>query len=210
TPLAILQGELERTLQQAQPGSELQQSLSHLLDEVCGLSAIVRKLLLLSLADAGQMSLYRVEVNLSEVLAEMVEDMELLAPDLEVQTEIADGLRVFGDRDLLAQVLHNLLSNAIKYNLPKGWMRINARQQGTTVMVTISNSSQDIPVSERERIFDRFYRGDSARTRKIEGTGLGLSLAREIALAHGGNLTLDLTPQGQSSFTFSLPVEAPV
>ena len=129
TPLAILQGELEWTLQKAEVGSEVQQSLSSLLDEVRRLSGIVRKLLLLSLADAGRMSLYQVEVNLSEILAQMEEDLELLAPHLEIQTEIAAQLRVQGDRDLLTQVLQNLISNAIKYNLPDGWIKIHARQQ---------------------------------------------------------------------------------
>jgi two-component system heavy metal sensor histidine kinase CusS len=206
TPLAILQGELEQTLQEAELGSEVQQTLSNLLDEVCRLSGIVRKLSLLSLADAGQMSLYRVKVDLSEILTEMLEDIELLAPHLQVQAEIATGLWVKGDRDLLTQVLQNLLSNAIKYNFPDGWIQINARHQKKQVLVTISNSSQDIPVSDRDRIFDRFYRGDPARTRKVEGTGLGLSLAREITIAHNGKLTLDLTPLNQTAFTFSLPV----
>jgi two-component system, OmpR family, heavy metal sensor histidine kinase CusS len=226
TPLAILQGELERTLQQAEPGSEVQQRLSNLLDEVRRLSGIVRKLLLLSLADAGQMNLHRVEVDLSGLLMEMLEDIELLAPHLEIQTEIADGLSVQGDRDLLIQVLQNLISNAIKYNLPDGWIRINARRQGATVSITISNCSQEISLSDseallrlpkhgaeqqsadRNRIFDRFYRGDSARTRKVEGIGLGLSLAREIARAHGGDLTLDPTLSGQTAFTLTLPVGA--
>ncbi len=111
TPLAILQGELERTLQQAEPASEVQQSLSNLLDEVRRLSGIVRKLLLLSLADAGQMNLHRVEVDLSGLLIEMLEDIELLAPHLEIQTEIADGLCVLGDRDLLA--ILNVVPNCI-------------------------------------------------------------------------------------------------
>lgn len=208
TPLAILQGELERTLQQAELGSELQQELSNLLDEVRRLSGIVRKLLLLSLADAGQMSLYRVEVDLSEVLSEIVEDLELLAPDLKIQIKIADGLKVQGDRDLLIQVLQNLFSNAIKYNLPNGWLEIHARHQHKTVLVTISNSSKDILASDRKHIFDRFHRGDLARTRKIEGTGLGLSLAKEITLAHGGTLNLDQTPSGQTSFTLSLPISS--
>ncbi len=205
TPLAILQGELERTLQQAEPGSQVQQNLSHLLDEVYRLSGIVRKLLLLSLADGGQMSLYRVKINLSEILVEMVEDMELLAPDLAVIADITAELWVTGDRDLLIQVLQNLFSNAIKYNIPDGWMQIDGRHQGKTVLVTISNASLDIPTNEQQRIFDRFYRGDPARTRKIEGTGLGLSLAREITLAHDGKLTLDPTPSNQTAFTLSLP-----
>ncbi|MBD1901316.1 ATP-binding protein [Trichocoleus sp. DQ-A3] len=206
TPLAILQGELERTLQQADPGSEVQQSLSNLLDEVRRLTGIVRKLLLLSLADAGQMNLHRVEVDLSSLLTEMLEDIELLAPHLEIQTEIADSLCVKGDRDLLIQVLQNLISNAIKYNLPDGWIRINARRQSTAVLITISNCSQGIPLDERNRIFDRFYRGDPARTRKVEGIGLGLSLAREIARSHRGNLTLAPTLSGQTAFTLTLPI----
>jgi heavy metal sensor kinase len=207
TPLAILQGELEWTLQKAEVGSEVQQSLSSLLDEVRRLSGIVRKLLLLSLADAGRMSLYQVEVNLSEILAQMEEDLELLAPHLEVQIEIAAQLRVQGDRDLLTQVLQNLISNAIKYNLADGWIKIHARQQQATVLVTITNSSKTIPPSDRERIFERFHRGDPARTRKVEGTGLGLSLSREIARAHYGDLTLDSTPSDQTAFTLTLPLE---
>lgn len=206
TPLAILQGELERTLQQAEPGSEVQQRLSNLLDEVRRLTGIVRKLLLLSLADAGQMNLHRVEVDLSGLLIEMLEDIELLAPHLEIQSKITDGLYVQGDRDLLIQLLQNLISNAIKYNLPNGWIRVNTHRQGMTVLITISNCSQDIPVSDQNRIFDRFHRGDPARTRQVEGIGLGLSLAREIARAHGGDLTLDPILSGQTAFTLTLPV----
>ncbi|WP_138500442.1 sensor histidine kinase [Nostoc sp. PA-18-2419] len=206
TPLTILQGELERTLQQVEPGSEVQQRLSNLLDEVRRLSGIMRKLLLLSLADAGQMSLYLVEVDMSQLLWEMVEDVELLAPHLSLQTNIPDGLKVQGDRDLLIQVLQNLLSNAIKYNLAHGWIQIHAEQTQTRLCVTITNASIDIPASDRSRLFDRFYRSDPARTRKVEGIGLGLSLAREIVRAHRGDLTLDSTTSvGQTAFTLTLP-----
>jgi two-component system, OmpR family, heavy metal sensor histidine kinase CusS len=162
--------------------------------------------LLLSLADAGQMSLVLVEVNLSELLVEMLEDIELLAPDLTVKTEIAPGLRVQGDRDLLIQVLQNLFSNAIKYNLDPGWIQLQARQVGPTVQIKITNASQDISAGDRERLFDRFHRGDPARTRQVEGLGLGLSLAREITRAHRGNLILNSLASGQTTFTLVLPI----
>lgn len=204
TPLTILQGELEQALQQAPTGSDMQQCLGNLLDEVRRLSSIVRKLLLLSLADAGQMSLYKAEVDLSAMLSEMVEDLDLLAPELNVMTEIAPFLRVYGDRDLLIQVLQNLLGNAIKYNIHDGWIRIQANQQTQMVFVTISNACSEVPKSDS--IFERFYRGDSSHTRKVEGTGLGLSLAREIARAHGGNLVLEATYFGQTAFRLSLPI----
>ncbi|MDQ2097648.1 MAG: ATP-binding protein [Tychonema bourrellyi B0820] len=206
TPLAILQGQLERALHQSEPGSEIQQTVSNLLDEVRRLTEITRKLLLLSLADAGRMSLNWVEVNMSALLAEIAEDMELLAPDLEVQMAISPNLFIKGDRDLLVQVLQNLVGNAIKYNLPQGWLKLQAKCQGKRVIVKIVNSSQDISLSEGDRIFDRFHRGDSTQTQKIEGSGLGLSLAREIARAHGGDIKLDAAILGQTGFILSLPV----
>lgn len=193
-------------MQQVELGSDLQQNLSNLLDEVNRLNGIIKKLLLLSLADAGQMRLHKVKVNVSEILAVIVEDVELLAPDLNIQTNFPPELWVLGDRDLLSQVLQNLIANAVKYNLPNGWITLEAYQGDKTLQITITNSSQDIPPSERDRIFERFYRGDPARTRKIEGIGLGLSLSQEIAKAHQGELTLAQTPLGQTAFTLKLPL----
>ncbi|MEG4862415.1 MULTISPECIES: ATP-binding protein [unclassified Microcoleus] len=206
TPLAILQGQIELALHQVESGSQVQQTLSNLLDEVHRLSEITRKLLLLSLADAGRMGLHLVEVNVSALLSEISEDMELLATHLDVEMEIAPKLFIQGDRDLLVQVLQNLVGNAIKYNLPKGWLRLQAQRHEKIVIVKIVNSSQDISLSERKLIFERFHRGDSSQIQKIEGSGLGLSLAREIARAHGGDIQLDAAILGQTGFILSLPV----
>lgn len=206
TPLTILQGEIEQALQQAETGSELQQRLGHLQDEVRRLAGIVRKLLLLSLADAGRMRLHLVKVNLSALLLEMVSDLDLLAPELSVEVAISKELYLWGDQDLLMQVLQNLFSNAIKYNLPNGWIYVSAHRVTDAVVVTLSNASQDIPDHDRRLIFDRFQRGDPARTRKVEGTGLGLSLAHEIVRAHGGNLILEPLTPGQTTFTLFLPI----
>lgn len=213
TPLAILRGELELVMHQATPGSDLQQSLSKLMDEVSRLSTIVRKLLLLSLADAGQISLRRARVNLAEILEILIEDVELLAPDLPVTITLDKDLSVKGDYDLLTQVLQNLIDNAVKYNLPEGSgqrsLSIIGCKQASSVQITVINASRDIPVEERDRIFDRFYRGDLSRNRKHEGFGLGLSLAREIARAHSGELHLNPTPKGQTAFTLTLPIPCP-
>ncbi len=205
TPLAILQGELERTLQQAPPGSELQQNLSNLLDEVRHLGIIIRKLLLLSLADAGQMRLHLAQVNISKILTELAEDIEMLAPHLDIQLEILAKIYIQADKDLLIQVLQNLISNAIKYNLPEGWIKISTKRNPKNLIITVSNSSQDIPEGDRQRIFDRFYRADPSRNRHIEGLGLGLSLSREIARSHGGDLILNSSTVGYTAFTLTLP-----
>ncbi len=206
TPLTILQGELERTLQQVPPGSEIQQRLGNLLDLISHLNNIVRKLLLFSLADAGQMSLYLVEVDVSELLCQMLEDVEMQAPHLTLRTNIPQELKIKGARDLLMQVLQSLFNNAVKYNLASGWIAIDAEQTNKKLQVMIANASKEIPVSDRNRLFDRFYRGDPACTRKVEGVGLGLSLAREIVRAHHGELTLTSAVSGETSFTIILPI----
>ena len=214
TPLAILQGELELALQNTETGSTMQQTLSNLLDEVCRLSSITRKLLLLSLADAGRMSIQQVEINFSQILYEIAEDVEILAPELSLKLDIIPDLKILGDRELLTQVLQNLINNAIKYNSPNnspnnlssGWIQIQTKIKGKSLFVTISNSSQDISISDRDRIFDRFHRADLARNRGVEGFGLGLSLSREIAIAHYGNLKLEPATANCTSFTLMLPI----
>ena len=211
TPLAILQGELELALQNTETGSPMQQTLSNLLDEVCRLSSITRKLLLLSLADAGRMNVQKTELDFSQILHELTEDIEILAPELSLKLDILPDLKILGDRELLTQVLQNLINNAIKYNFPNdhaanGWIQIHTKIKNNSLFVTISNSSQDISVSDRDRLFDRFHRADPARNRGVEGFGLGLSLSREIARAHNGNLQLDSLTLGSTSFTLSLPL----
>jgi signal transduction histidine kinase len=138
--------------------------------------------------------LHKVRFNLSQALEELLEDAQMLAPQLEIFGEIAPNLLIEADADLIRQVLHNLISNAIKYNLPpknnKGWIRILARVQQQHIEVAISNSAAEMAKTEQTQIFERFYRIDPAHGRQIEGVGLGLSLSHEIALAHGGELLL--------------------
>jgi signal transduction histidine kinase len=210
TPLTILQGELEQAIHQVESGSPAQQTLSQLLDQVRHLSSIVRKLLLLSLADAGQMSIQRLPVDFSTLVQEQLDDLPLLAPDLTLTAEIEPGLEVVGDRALLVQVVQNLITNAAKYNLPQGWVRVSAQRQGHQVCLTVANATMPLTATERSRLFERFYRGKSARARQTEGLGLGLSLAREIVRAHGGDLGLDPFPSsntpGEAQFYLHLPI----
>ncbi len=205
TPLTILQGELAQAIQSAIPDSEQQQTLSRLLDEVQRLKAITRKLLLLSLADSGQLKPQMAPVDLSEMIEAACEDMRILAPGLEVDASIEPELCVNADRDLLQQVIHNLTGNAVKYNVPGGVVRMQLRRAGDTVSFTIANSGPGIPAGERERVFERFYRADRARNRSVDGLGLGLSLAREIVRAHHGELSLNKTREEWTAFAVQLP-----
>ena len=92
-------------------------------------------------------------------------------------------------------MLHNLLSNAIKYNLSpansQGWIYISAGWHQQRIEIAMSNSTCEIATLEQSRIFERFYRADDTHNRHIDGVGLGLSLSREISLAHGGELLVN-------------------
>ncbi len=205
TPLAILQGQLEREIQQAEPGSRSQQHLGEMLGEVSRLGSILRKLLLLSLADAGRMQLTFSEMNLSSLFDELVEDIDLLAPELKLEVDLEPNLKIEADPDLLRQVLQNLVTNAVKYNLPGGWIRIEAHGEQSKVVVTVTNQSEDLEAEVRDRLFERFYRADIAHTRRRQGVGLGLSLAREIVRSHQGELSLAAAQPGEMGIVLVLP-----
>lgn len=202
TPLTILQGELEQAMAQVAPGSSQQQQLAHLLEEVRRLSTIVRKLLLLSLADGGLLTVQRETVDLVALLEDVLGDVDWIAPHLTVNTHLPPALTTQGDRDLLTQLLYNLLSNALKYNTPQGWIRIEGQQAEGTLALTVTNATS---LAVDDRIFERFYRADSAHSRRTDGVGLGLSLAQEIARAHGGELELVATSPGEVSLQLRLP-----
>jgi signal transduction histidine kinase len=108
---------------------------------------------------------------------------------------------------LLRQLLNNLVSNAVRYCKPGGWIDIAARRLPSAVEVTFANSSDPISATDKARLFDRFYRLDPARNRQSEGTGLGLSLAREIARAHRGDLTLEPGAEDEVRLRLRLPLE---
>lgn len=205
TPLAILQGQLERAIQDAKTGSSLQRALTEILDEVRRLSAISAKLLMLSQADAGHLPIQPEEVDLSSLLEELLEDIQLLAPQLTLRADIPPGIRLCCDRGLLLQVLHNLVSNAIKYNLNPGWIELYVSHSPSRVDICLRNPSADLDPEQSDHLFERFYRTDTARSRKVDGVGLGLSLSREIIRAHGGEMSLQVTAEGVVNLCFWLP-----
>ena len=189
TPLTILQGRIE-LLRHKSDQPAMQAELTELLDEVSRLSAITRKLLLLSQADAGCLAIQRVRIDLSRLLEESAVDIQMLITDQILKCEIEQNLYFSGDAVLLQQLFNNLVSNAVRYCRPGGLIELSAQARTKSIVVQLSNTTRALSLEDRARFFDRFYRGDAAHNRRIDGNGLGLSLAREIATAHGGELTL--------------------
>ncbi|MEI6891579.1 MAG: ATP-binding protein [Pontiella sp.] len=203
TPLTILQGELDNAIQTSKTGSEEQQRYSMLLEELRNLKAVVQKLLLLSHADEGRLKVNPQPVNLSHFIENAAEDIEFMAPELQIKTQIAEGIFVPADSALLNQTIRNMTSNAAKYTAQKGCVVFTVEQSRTEARFTIANTADCIPPEDRPLIFERFHRVEKSRS--TTGSGLGLSLAREIARAHGGDLVLNDYAAGMVSFTLSLP-----
>jgi signal transduction histidine kinase len=189
TPLTILQGRLEQAVNMSD-NRAVQAELSGLQDEVGRLSGITRKLLLLSQADAGRLALHLNAVDLSSMLGELLTDAEMLLDGQVLSCAIEPHLMTQGDALLLRQLFNNLISNAVRHCLPGGAIDVTACAAPDGVDVFFRNACEPIDAESRARFFDRFYRGEASHNRAVEGNGLGLSLAREIARAHGGELTL--------------------
>ncbi|MFC7337444.1 sensor histidine kinase [Haloferula chungangensis] len=206
TPLALMQSELEESLNQAADGSPEQRKQARLLDDVAGLRAITEKLLLLSKADAGEIQIARDRIDVTGLVEEMIEDLKLLDEGRRVSAEVRTGVEVTGDEILLRQVLQNLVSNAIRHGSPEGEIRVVLSKEGSEVFLKLSNDGPAIPKEARERIFDRFFRVNDARDRRSGGSGLGLALSREIARAHGGNI--ELLDTREVTFCLRLPLIA--
>ena len=206
TPLAIMQGELESALKSAAPGSPEQQLFSNLLEETQRLKTITRSLLLLAQADAGQLKLALEPVDMSAELDAMIEDARVLAADARLQFDVAvqPHLRVEADRALLHTVLFNLINNAIKYNESDGKISIRLEPAGDRIVCEIGNTGLGIPQGDEGKVFERFFRVALPKSASVEGIGLGLSLAKEIVHAHGGDISLKESRPGWTCFKLAL------
>ena len=207
TPLTIMQGYVERAIGETEPGSKIQIQLRMISDEIDRLSSITQKLLLLAQADGGQLKLAFELINVSDMLDELTEDMSLLDPPLTTRGKIQKKLMFETDRALFQQLMNNLFTNAVKYNAPNGWIDITAWSEADELHIRLSNPTDSISEEFASKAFDRFSRGDRSHNRTIDGTGLGLSLCREIAHAHQGKLSFDVFDQRIVTVEFTAPLK---
>ena len=207
TPLAIMQGELESALQRKVLSAEDERLLCNLIEEIQRLKTITRSLLLFSRSDAGTLQLEKKSIDLSEMIRALVDDIRSLdaAGDLTFEVEIEEGMTVGGDQTLLRQAFYNLLKNAVHYNFANGHVEFALFQTPGKIVGRISNTGPGISQSNQAKIFDRFFRADTSRTRSHDGFGLGLPLAREILRAHEGDIVLLQSDSEKTTFEIELP-----
>ena len=149
-------------------------------------------------------------VDVGAVVAEAVDRVRVAAEARDIVLSVAGepGLRVFGDAELLTTAVANLVTNAVNYSGSGTKVGIGARRAGDSVEVTVTDQGEGIPAAEQERIFERFYRVDAARSRATGGTGLGLAIVKHVCANHGGRVTVWSSEGRGSTFTMTLPAAA--
>ena len=208
TPLTILKGEIEMALRSKDDVKYMKEVLSSSIEEIDRMNYIVKSLLDLARIDVEKGALAKEPVRLDKAVTERFEHLKKLAFDNGVWLDILENrpVTVLGDQVRLSQLVYNLIDNAIKYTPRGGRVELSLAEKGQTAVFRVKDTGVGISAEDLPFIFDRFYRADKARTRDVGGAGLGLSICREIAEAHGGSIKAQSAPGAGSIFTASLPL----
>jgi two-component system OmpR family sensor kinase/two-component system sensor histidine kinase BaeS len=205
-PLHIIQGNLEGMLDGVyEPTPE---NLSATLDETRLLSRLVADLQTLSLAESGQLPLHPTRFLLADLLADVAASFSPRAAEqgVEIRAGSAPELYLHADYDRLDQVLSNLVANALRHTPSGGSISLKAESALDVARIIVADNGSGIPAADLPFIFDRFWKGDRARTRDGAGSGLGLAIARQLVRAHGGDIDVESQPGQGTVFTLSLPL----
>ncbi len=187
TPIAALQVVLENLIDGVEdPDPE---TFHTMLVQVERLGRLVKQLLDLSRLESGAVPLERHHLAVEPMLERAIRESQLNAPEVEMTVSVEpSGLRIDADPERLQQVLANLVENAVRHSPRGGTVAVAARRNGGGVKIEVSDDGPGIPESDAPRVFDRFYRADTARSSREGGAGLGLAIARGIIDLHGGDI----------------------
>jgi signal transduction histidine kinase len=204
TPLSVIQGRLEGVLDGVYDRDD--RSLSALLDETRLLSRLIDDLRTLAAIESGAFVLAREQFDPAALVYDVAESfrMDASARHLALHLDLAPDLpTIDGDAARLRQVLSNLLTNALRHT-DAGSITIRAHRVDAALVISVTDSGNGISASDLPHVFDRFYRGSRSR-----GSGLGLTIARDLVQAHGGTLTAESAADSGTTMTVTLPVMRP-
>jgi signal transduction histidine kinase len=207
SPLTSIQGFAQALLDGTADTDEARHKAASIIDnEARRLKRQADELLELSRMQSGQAHFEHEPVDIAEALSHSIEIYSVQAKEkkVEMRLDAPAGLMVTGDADRLEQVFNNLLDNAIKNSPAGSSVSVTAGRAGSSIQITVSDSGSGIPAEQLQRVFERFYQVPGVRT----GVGLGLTIAREIVLAHGGTIEASSPPGKGAIFTVNLPQTA--
>ena len=209
TPLSLIKGFVETLRDGAKDDPELAARFLRTIEKHTDrLTYLIEDLLTVSQLESGQIVMNLHEVELREEAGHVLDDLQARAVEKNVtlQNNLPAELRARADADRLQQVLFNLVENAIKYGTAGGNVVVSGLPNNNgKVEVWVKNDGPEIPPEAKERIFERFYRVDRARSRESGGTGLGLSIVKHIVQAHNGEVWVKSEPGSGATFFFTLP-----
>jgi signal transduction histidine kinase len=216
TPVAVIRSAAENLSHGVVDGSDRVKRYGQLVEsEARRLGEMVERVLQYAGIESGLSTATRVTLSVTEVLEDAIEGaLAMFRPgEVTIQRDFAQDLPpIAGDAAALRSALQNLIANAVKYGGADRWVGIKAEhvrhRRLSEVVITVSDHGGGIPTSELPHIFDPFFRGSDAVSRQIHGSGLGLSLVRQIAASHGGRVTVTTRAGVGSSFSIALPSEA--
>ena len=207
TPLAAIRSVGEVGLQKSKKPADYQDTIGSMLEEVNRLTRLVENLLAISRADARQLQLGFTLVSPLEVVKEVVNVLDVLVEEKQLKLSVCGNADVTfrGDRLLLRQAITNVLHNAVKYTPSDGRISVEVAASSGFGVIRIADSGPGIPSEHREKVFDRFYRLDTARARDTGGAGLGLSIAKWATEVQGGEIKVENSSEG-ATFCLRFPI----
>jgi signal transduction histidine kinase len=205
SPLTRIRGSAEIALTTARSPAEYEAMAAGAIEECDRLLAMINTMLMISRTEAGVEKPARESLDLTALAREACELFGTPAEDqgIALACSVPETCPVTGDHRMLRRLIANLLDNALKYTQAGGSVELTVFQNAGSAALTVRDTGSGISAGDLPRIFERFYRCDQSRS--VAGTGLGLSLARAIARAHGGEITVESRPGRGSAFTVTLP-----
>jgi signal transduction histidine kinase len=210
TPITVIRGEAEVTLRgRERDAEEYKDALQRIVELSMQLGKYVNDLLFLARTETANLQFEWDSLDLTELVASTVEDFQVMAEESSISVSLeapAQSVWVRGDKQRLRQVLFILGDNACRYSNPEGHITVALWVDEKEVSFSLTDQGIGIPAQDLERIFDRHFRSQNARSSRDDGTGLGLPLAKSILKAHGGRITVTSIENSGSTFTVTLPL----
>lgn len=211
TPITLIRTEAEVALLRSRNAEEYRDALTHILEEAERTSLLIDKLLSLARSDAGKETLEISSLDLREMVARTADDWRrtIAGHELKFVVDVADQeVLVQGDRTALTRVLNILLDNAVKYTPRAGCIQVSLDVKDNRAVISVRDTGIGINEEDRPKVFERFYRADKARSRKLGGAGLGLAIAHWIVQQHEGAITVESALGEGSTFVVQLPLSS--
>lgn len=208
TPLTAVRTTAEALLGGAKNDEQIvDRFLNNIISESDRLSALIEDLMEIARMDSGITSTEKTDVDMAAAVNRALDAVrpQAAAKRVAISVDVEPGLLAYCDDVQVVQMIRNLADNAVKYTAEGGDVAVSARASGPGVVIAVADSGIGIPHGEVDRIFERFYRVDKARSRRLGGTGLGLAIVKEIVKAHGGEISVETQLGRGSTFTVTLP-----